>query len=388
MRRREFIMLVGGAAAWPLPAHPQQPERTRRIGALMGFAESDPEGPILIAAFLDGLRKLGWTQGSNLQFDIRWAALDAESVQRFAKELVALQHDLILSHVTPTTVALLQQTRTIPIIFVWVSDPVGSGFVATLARPGGNAIGFTNTGGKPADSLKPSEGYQTAPREINAQAPAPHYAAGPPSGRPTTTKTKKTAGGARQPAGKLVPLETSAPHQSERGAQHYRPTSDSPTPANQGPRKQNGPQREGSVAEKRNFSCVCSRRRGRGTTANQSRSNTRPCRLPPDPFGESGNVPKFAPVPPARPRQMPSRLQTRSTVVACQMPPPGVAILRAFKMRAASRADLPSNAANIGASALGSGSPGGRELEKSTARCRRKNCRCGHSWSSISNWSV
>jgi putative ABC transport system substrate-binding protein len=159
LKRREFITLLGGtAAAWPLAARAQQPDRMRRIGALMGFAESDQEGQIFIAAFREGLHNLGWTEGSNIRFDIRWAALDAESVQRFAKELVALQPDLILSHVTPTTLALLQQTRTIPIIFVWVSDPVGTGFVASLARPGGNATGFTpivgSLGGKWVELLK------------------------------------------------------------------------------------------------------------------------------------------------------------------------------------------------------------------------------------------
>src|SRR5437870_4795296 len=113
MRRREFITLLSGAAvAWPFVAHPQQPERLRRVGALMGFSDSDQEGHILITAFREELHKLGWTEGRNIRFDPRWAALDAESVQRFAKELVALQPDLILSHVTPTTVALLQQTRT------------------------------------------------------------------------------------------------------------------------------------------------------------------------------------------------------------------------------------------------------------------------------------
>src|SRR6202048_1630000 len=138
MRRREFITLLGGAAAWPLRAHAQQPERMRRGGAPMGVAESDREGQIFIAAFREGLHNLGWTEGRNIRFDTRWAALDAESVQRFAKELVALQPDLILSHVTPTTAALLQQTRTIPIVFATVSDPVGSGFVASFPRPGGN----------------------------------------------------------------------------------------------------------------------------------------------------------------------------------------------------------------------------------------------------------
>jgi ABC-type uncharacterized transport system substrate-binding protein len=170
MRRREFITLLGGAAAtWPLAARAQQPYRMRRVGALMGFAESDREGQIFIAAFREGLHNLGWTEGRNIRFDTRWAALDAESVQRFAKELVALQPDLILSHVTPTTVALLQQTRTIPIIFVWVSDPVGSGFVASLARPGGNATGFTpivgSLGGKWVELLK-----EVAPHIVRAVA--------------------------------------------------------------------------------------------------------------------------------------------------------------------------------------------------------------------------
>jgi putative tryptophan/tyrosine transport system substrate-binding protein len=143
MERREFIKLIGGtAAAWPLAARAQQPERMRRIGVLMGYAESDSEGQAFVAAFREGLQKLGWTEGGNTRIDTRWATpADAESMQRFAKELVALQPDLILSPTTPTTVALLRQTRTIPIIFN-VADPVGSGFVASLARPGGNVTGF------------------------------------------------------------------------------------------------------------------------------------------------------------------------------------------------------------------------------------------------------
>jgi putative ABC transport system substrate-binding protein len=143
MRRREFIGLLGGVAvAWPLTARAQQPDRVRRIGVLMGYAESDSEGQAFVAAFREGLQKLGWTEGGNTRIDTRWATpADAESMQRFAKELVALQPDLILSPTTPTTVALLRQTRTIPIIFN-VADPVGSGFVASLARPGGNVTGF------------------------------------------------------------------------------------------------------------------------------------------------------------------------------------------------------------------------------------------------------
>jgi putative ABC transport system substrate-binding protein len=135
--------LGGAAAAWPLTARAQQGERTRRIGVLMGYPESDLEGPAFFAAFREGLEKLGWVEDRNIRFDIRWATPeDAEARRRLAKELVALQPDLILSAVTPTTAALLEQTRTIPIVFAAVSDPVGSGFVASLARPGGNVTGF------------------------------------------------------------------------------------------------------------------------------------------------------------------------------------------------------------------------------------------------------
>ena len=109
----------------------------------MGFPESDPQAQSFIAAFRDGLQKLGWMEGRNIRIDARWPAFDAESRQRFAKELIALRPDLILSHTTPTTAALLQQTRTIPIVFATVTDPVGSGFVPSLARPGGNVTGFT-----------------------------------------------------------------------------------------------------------------------------------------------------------------------------------------------------------------------------------------------------
>ena len=116
----------------------------RRIGVLMGYAESDLVAQTNVAAFREGLQKLGWAEGRNIRLDMRWAAPgDAESRQRFAKELIALQPDLILSHTTPTTAALLQQTRTIPIVFAFVADPVGSGFVASFPRPGGNVTGFT-----------------------------------------------------------------------------------------------------------------------------------------------------------------------------------------------------------------------------------------------------
>jgi putative ABC transport system substrate-binding protein len=142
MRRRELITLLGGAAAWPLAARAQQADRMRLIGVLMAYAESDPEGQAWVAAFRERLQKLGWAEGRNIRIVTRWATPNVEAMQRFAKELVALQPVLILSQSTPTTAALLQYTRTIPIIFANIADPVGSGFVASFPRPGGNATGF------------------------------------------------------------------------------------------------------------------------------------------------------------------------------------------------------------------------------------------------------
>src|SRR6201988_1669820 len=145
MKRREFIGLVGGAAAeLPLAARAPQPGGIRRIGVLMAFAESDREGQAWVAAFREGLQKLGWTEGRNVQIETRWATAAVEEIQRFAKELVASQPELVLSSSTSTTAALLQQPRTSPIIFENVADPIGSGFVASFPRPGGNATGFTD----------------------------------------------------------------------------------------------------------------------------------------------------------------------------------------------------------------------------------------------------
>jgi putative ABC transport system substrate-binding protein len=146
MRRREFLGVIGGAAAvaWPLAARGQQPNGMRRIGVLMAHAENDPEFKAYVAAFRAGLEKLGWTEGRNIRIDFRWGALDdAEARERSAKELIALQPDLILTQNTPPTASMLKQTRTIPVVFVIVADPVGSGFVESLARPGANATGFT-----------------------------------------------------------------------------------------------------------------------------------------------------------------------------------------------------------------------------------------------------
>jgi putative tryptophan/tyrosine transport system substrate-binding protein len=158
--RREFITLLGGAAAatWPFAARTQQLDRVRRIGILMAFAESDPGAQSWVTAFREELGKLRGTEGRKIEINTRWATADVESMRQLAKELVALQPDLILTSSTPATAAMLQQTRTIPIIFVWVADPVGSGFVASLPRPGGNATGFTpiegSLGGKWVELLK------------------------------------------------------------------------------------------------------------------------------------------------------------------------------------------------------------------------------------------
>jgi putative tryptophan/tyrosine transport system substrate-binding protein len=159
MRRREFITLVSGAVAtWPLAARAQQSERPRRIGVLMAFSENDPEAQSWAGGFREELAKLGWTEGHNIQIDTRWATADVKSLEQSAKQLVAIQPDVILTGSTPATAAMREQTNTIPIVFAMVGDPVGSGFVASLSRPGGNLTGFTpienSLGGKWVELLK------------------------------------------------------------------------------------------------------------------------------------------------------------------------------------------------------------------------------------------
>ena len=145
MRRREFLGVLGGAAiAWPLAARAQEAERVRRIGVLIAAAADDPEFQARVAAFLQGLQQLGWTDGRNVRIDTRWATTNPDDIRRHAAELAALAPDVILAATGTATVApLLQATRTVPIVFAVVIDPVGAGFVASLARPGGNATGFT-----------------------------------------------------------------------------------------------------------------------------------------------------------------------------------------------------------------------------------------------------
>jgi putative ABC transport system substrate-binding protein len=143
MRRREFITLLGGAAAaWPLVARAQSAERMRRIGVLTGVTADDPDGQVRIAAFLQGLRQLGWTDGRNVQIEYRWAAGSAGDLRKYAAELTALAPEVIFAAGGVSLGTLLQVTRAVPIVFAIVPDPVGSGFVESLARPGGNATGF------------------------------------------------------------------------------------------------------------------------------------------------------------------------------------------------------------------------------------------------------
>jgi putative ABC transport system substrate-binding protein len=144
MRRREFITILVGATAWPFVARAQQPERMRRIGVLMNRAADDPTGQARLKAFQQALQQLGWSDGRNVQIDVRWGENDADRSRRYAQELVALASDILLASGTVSVTALQHVTRTLPIVFAVVSDPVGAGLVDTLARPGGNATGFMN----------------------------------------------------------------------------------------------------------------------------------------------------------------------------------------------------------------------------------------------------
>ena len=166
MQRRKFITLLGGAAAaWPLTARAQQTERMRSIGVLIPYAESDPAVQSEVTVFRAALTKLGWTEGVNLRIEFRWGGGDADRIRRFAKELVDLRPDVIFGQTTPVVEALARETRTIPVVFVNVNDPVASGFVASFAHPGGNITGFSvassEQGGKWVELLK-----EIAPRTL------------------------------------------------------------------------------------------------------------------------------------------------------------------------------------------------------------------------------
>ena len=167
MRRRELISLLGGAAAWPVAARAQPPDRMRLIGVLMAYAESDSTAQSWLAAFRAALAKSGWTEGSNLRIELRWSAADADRMRTLAKELVDLRPNAIFGVTTPAIGALARETRTIPIVFAGVSDPIGAGYVDNLARPGGNITGFmtgnaASLGGKWVELLK-----HIAPRTLH-----------------------------------------------------------------------------------------------------------------------------------------------------------------------------------------------------------------------------
>src|SRR5215470_7783036 len=169
MRRRNFIAgLASTAAAWPVAAHAQRLDRLRRIGVLIGFAENDPAVQSWLAAFRAALAKLGWSEGSNLRIELRWSAADPDKIRTFAKELVDLRPDAIFGVSTPAIGTLARETRTIPIVFAGVSDPIGSGFAANLAHPGGNITGFAINdpalGGKWVQLLK-----EIAPRTLRVE---------------------------------------------------------------------------------------------------------------------------------------------------------------------------------------------------------------------------
>jgi putative ABC transport system substrate-binding protein len=158
MHRRKFLMAVGGAATgWPLAVRAQQPQ-TRRIGVLSGYPEADPQAQANVVALREGLKHLGWIEGQNIRMDFRWAGGDIEKARAFAKELIGLAPDVIVPSTNQVTSIVQQETRTIPIIFAFVGDPVGSGFVKSLARPGGNITGFANfensIGGKWVEILR------------------------------------------------------------------------------------------------------------------------------------------------------------------------------------------------------------------------------------------
>src|SRR3954463_273377 len=158
MKRREAITLLGGAAAWPIAARAQQPERMRRVGVLLPAAADDAAYQARLAAFQQALALLGWTIGRNVRIDTRWATTNATDIRRQAAELVALTPDVVLAHGAGPVGALLQVSRTVPIVFPVLGDPVGAGYVDSLARPGGNVTGFMNfeysMGGKWLELLK------------------------------------------------------------------------------------------------------------------------------------------------------------------------------------------------------------------------------------------
>jgi putative tryptophan/tyrosine transport system substrate-binding protein len=224
LKRREFISLIGGAAvAWPLAARAQQPERMRRIGVLLPATADDPDFQTRVGAFLQALALLGGTIGRNVRIDTRWATTNAADIRRHAAEFAALAPDVILAHGTSTVAPLLQATRTVPIVFPVVADPVAAGFVDSLARPGGNATGFMSAeysmGGKLLELLKqiapgvtqaavlrdPTQGGGTSQfAAIQAVAPSLRVEVNPVNMRDAGEIERAVAAFARAPNGGLI----------------------------------------------------------------------------------------------------------------------------------------------------------------------------------------
>jgi putative tryptophan/tyrosine transport system substrate-binding protein len=224
MKRREFIAGLG-AAAWPLVAWAQQSDRIRRIGVLLGLAEDDPQTKEALAAFQRELQRLGWVEGRNVQFEYRFTRADYDLLRKYAAELVSLRPDVILAHGSTSVAALQQTTRTAPIVFVQVADPVGGGMIENLARPGGNATGFTlfeySIAGKWLELLKqiaPNVGRAAVLRDptvfssggmfgaIQSMAPSLHVELSPLDMREAATIERSIAAFARAPNGGLIVL--------------------------------------------------------------------------------------------------------------------------------------------------------------------------------------
>ena len=214
--RREFLGVLGGAAAaWPLAARAQQAERMRRIGVLLPAAADDPEFQARVGAFLQGLALLGWTIGRNVRIDTRWATTNAAEIRRHAAELAALAPDVILAHGASTVGPLLQATRTVPIVFPIVGDPVGAGFVDSLARPGGNATGFMtyeySIGGKWLELLK-----QIAPSVTRAAVLRDPTLASEPASLPPSRPWRRRSGWRSIRSTCATPPRSSAPSRLSR----------------------------------------------------------------------------------------------------------------------------------------------------------------------------
>ena len=217
MRRREFIAALGGAAAsWPLAARAQQGERMRRIGVLLPAAADDAEFQARVGAFLQALALLGWTIGRNVRIDTRWATTNAADIRRHAAELVALAPDVILAHGASTVGPLLQATRTVPIVFPVVADPVGAGFVDSLARPGGNATGFMTVRIQHGREMAGAAQADRAGRDASGGPSGSRHKAPEPASSPPSRPWRRRSGWRSTRSTCATPARSSAPSRPSR----------------------------------------------------------------------------------------------------------------------------------------------------------------------------